>query len=100
MPQKACPPTLKERSLKEVSMNIELLSYGIPKGSKELAKCIHDENYLSVKGPFVDWPTSLLEELTAQIYRSRSGLKHILHLIIQPHMTRFTLKLTGKPHNH
>ena len=46
-----------------------------------------------VQGPFVDWPATLLEDLAAAIYGKRSGQRHLLHLIIQPHMTSFTISV-------
>merc|ERR1712241_1435006 len=84
MPIKPSALSLKECSLNQVALKIELICYGQIKGSKELAKFINDEDYLKVAGPFSDWPTNLLEELAERVYAKRSGQKHLLHLIIQP----------------
>ena len=76
-------------------MHCEQICYGHKKGSKELAKYIHNEDFLKISGPFTDWPNSLLEELANDIYLSRSGQKHLLHLVIQPHLTNFAIRLYG-----
>ena len=47
---------------------------------------------MKVEGPFVDWPPNLLEEVVEALYAKRSGLKHLIHLVIQPHMTSFSIK--------
>ena len=47
---------------------------------------------MKVEGPFVDWPTNLLEEVAKALYDKRSGLKHLIHLVIQPHMTSFSIR--------
>lgn len=98
MPRKPSPNTLKQFALKEVALHCESICYGHKKGSKELAKYIHNEDFVKIAGPFVDWPSSLLEELAKEIYSNRSGHKHLLHLVIQPHITSFSLKLQGSTH--
>lgn len=98
MPKKPSPLSLKQYALSEVSMHCELICYGMKKGSKELAKYIHEEHYNSIEGPFVDWPSSLLEELAMKIYNKRSGHKHLLHLVIQPHISSFKIQLHGSTH--
>ena len=52
---------------------------------------------MKVEGPFVDWPPNLLEEVMEALYAKRSGLKHLIHLVIQPHMTSFSIKVNGSP---
>ena len=52
---------------------------------------------MKVEGPFVDWPPNLLEEVMEAIYAKRSGLKHLIHLVIQPHMTSFSIKVMAFP---
>ena len=47
---------------------------------------------MKVEGPFVDWPPNLLEEVMDALYAKRSGLKHFIHLVIQPQMTSFSIK--------
>ena len=47
---------------------------------------------MKVEGPFVDWPPNLLEEVMEALYAKRSGLKHLIHLVIQPQMTSFSIK--------
>ena len=71
MPTKPSPQSLKTCALKEVSLHCEWICYGYKKGSKELAKYIHNEGFLEVDGPFKDWPPSLLDELAHNIYKTR-----------------------------
>ena len=47
---------------------------------------------MKVEGPFVDWPPNLLEEVMEALYAKRSGLKHLIHLVIQPQMTSFSIR--------
>ena len=86
MPKKPSPKSLKDCALKEVSLNIEYLCYGLHKGSKELAKSIHDEDFLDIEGPFIDWPPTLLEEIVNSVYHNRSGqtITELLYLKV-PH---------------
>lgn len=71
MPKRLSPKTLKQFALVGLSRHCEWICYGYKKGSKELAKYIYDESYTQVKGPFVDWPNSLLDELAAAMYLTR-----------------------------
>lgn len=47
------------------------------------------------KGPFFDWPTAMILEMCKEVYLTRSGLKHHIHLVIQPHMDTFCVALNG-----
>lgn len=71
MPKRPSPKTLKQSALVELSRHCEWICYGYKNGSKELAKYINDEGYIQVKGPFVDWPNNLLDELSNVIYSTR-----------------------------
>ena len=53
MPKKPSAKNLKEWALNCVAQNIEEICYGYSRGSKELAKFYHEEQYLQVEGPFV-----------------------------------------------
>jgi hypothetical protein len=71
MPLRRNPTSLKDRSLKAVTLNFEMLCYGTKyvKGSKALAEYIHTEGYKDIEGPFTDWPSTMLQELLAALYR-------------------------------
>ena len=53
MPKRPSAKNLKEWALNCVAQNIEEICYGYNRGSKELAKFYHEEQYLEVEGPFV-----------------------------------------------
>ena len=53
MPKRPSAKNLKEWALNCVAQNIEEICYGFNRGSKELAKFYHEEQYLEVEGPFV-----------------------------------------------
>ena len=53
MPKRPSAKNLKECALNCVAQNIEEICYGYNRGSKELAKFYHEEQYLEVEGPFV-----------------------------------------------
>ena len=53
MPKRPSAKNLKECALNSVAQNIEEICYGYSRGSKELAKFYHEEQYLEVEGPFV-----------------------------------------------
>ena len=71
MPMRRSPMTLKNVALKAVTLNFEMLCYGskYSKGTKELANYIHTEGFKKIEGPFADWPSSLLQEIVAALYR-------------------------------
>ena len=50
MPRRPSPNTLRSKCLTEVANNLELLSYGCPKGSTELRQLIDSEDYIRIKG--------------------------------------------------
>ena len=52
-------------------------------------------NSLNQKGPFADWPTSMILDMCKEVYTTRSGLKHHIHLVIQPQMESFCVALNG-----
>ena len=98
MPTRPSPSSLKQKALNSVATYLELICYGHTKGSKDQARFIHTEGYLDTDGPFVDWPTSLLKDLSKAIYEKRSGHKHLLHLVIQPQLTSFEILQHGSFH--
>ena len=71
MPSRRNPTSLKGRALQTVCLNFESLCYGTnyAKGSKALADFIHTEGFKDIKGPFADWPSSMLQDLIAALYR-------------------------------
>ena len=71
MPQKKNPSSLKSHALKAVSMNFEMICYGskYAKGTKALANFIHTEEYKEIEGPFADWPSTMLQDIIAALYR-------------------------------
>ena len=131
MPQRPSPRALKSWALDSVALNIELLCYGCAKGSKALNKCIQEESYFKVEGPFVvnfcemttcNWLKQIFFKGLAFVsprrignphlwekvntykfsmqdsierFFFRAGLRHLLHLVIQPHLKNFKIKLYG-----
>ena len=89
MPVRRSPNSLKNKALQAITLNFETLCYGTNygKGTKALANYIHTEGYKNIGGPFVDWPSSMLQDMIAAIYRWRrrpvissgKSLKLILH---------------------
>jgi hypothetical protein len=77
MPVRRSPTSLKTKALQAITLNFEILCYGrnYAKGSKALANYIHTEGYKKIVGPFVDWPSSMLQDIISAIYRwRRSGM--------------------------
>ena len=56
---------------------------------------IDSELYLRDKGPFFDWPSNLLQDLTKVIYQIRAGHKHLLHLVVQPQVHAYEIHPHG-----
>ena len=60
-----------------------------------LINCLPFESNMNKKGPFADWPTSMILDMCKEVYLTRSGLKHHIHLVIQPQMDTFNIALNG-----
>ena len=50
---------------------------------------------MKCKGPFEDWPPTMLLDLCKAIYETRSGIQHLIHLVILPQVDRFHIGLRG-----
>ena len=50
---------------------------------------------MNKQGPFADWPTSMILDMCKEVYITRSGLKHHIHLVIHPQMDTFNIALNG-----
>jgi len=76
MPVKRSPNSLKNNALHAITLNFEMLCYGTTysKGTKDLANYIHTEGYKKICGPFVDWPSSMLQDIIAALYRWRGSV--------------------------
>ena len=77
MPARRNPTSLKDRAQQIVCLNFEALCYGTKyaKGTKALADYIHTERFKEIEGPFADWPSPMLQDLIAALYRLKR-LKH------------------------
>ncbi len=79
MPCRPSPKSLRQSSLDAIAMNLELLCYGVRRGSKELSELIESSKFKEFSSPFKNLPASLLEDLNRTVYNKRSGLRHLLH---------------------
>ena len=50
---------------------------------------------LKTKGPFADWPTSMIVEVCEAVYQTRAGNKHLMHLVIHPQLDNFCIRGRG-----
>ena len=98
MPCKPSPKTLKQFCLDSVALNLEMLCYGTPKGSKALAEIIESDRFKEYASPFIDWPAQLLEDLSRTIYSKRAGLKHLMYHVIQSQITDYSIFIHGSIH--
>lgn len=78
------PPSLRDSALLSVSDNLELVCYGVSRGSQELLKLLDSGQYKSVAGPLTELPGSVLEDLIEVVCMDRGCPQHLLHLLLQP----------------
>jgi len=58
----------------------------------------HEDGYLDYPGPFIDFPSSLLEDLIDVLNDKRRLPKQMLHQIIQPQLKSYTIRATTSKH--
>lgn len=49
----------------------------------------------TILGPLYDYPGSVLSDLSDTVHNKRAGSKHLLHLIIQPNISRYIIGIAG-----
>ena len=69
MPCRPSPRSLRQASLDAVARNFESICYGAARGTKELHRLIETDTITQYDSPFVEWPSSLLCDLSDAIYR-------------------------------
>ena len=87
MPRKKTPKSLRSCSLQFICDNFELISYGITWRSERWRRFIKHGDYLSVESPLRGLPVHVLCELAQVVLDDLGCAPHILHSIIQPHLT-------------
>ena len=87
MPKKKSPQSLRNLSLQYICENFELISYGITWRSANWRQFLNHGHYLRVESPLAGLPVHVLCELGQVVLDDLGCAPHILHSIIQPHLT-------------
>ena len=91
MPKKKSPQSLRNLSLQYICENFELISYGITWRSSNWRQFLTHGHYLRVESPLACLPVHVLCELGQVVLDDLGCAPHILHSIIQPHLTSLRL---------
>jgi len=90
MPKMKCPKSLRQLCMMGICVKFELICYGkerTEKGSKAYIENMIANTDLS-ELPISYLPGSVLSDLLDVITKERTCAHHILHLLLQPHLTR------------
>merc|ERR1712106_1146777 len=93
--------SLKLRCMQTISSKYELICYGCSERSqmnKLLDADDEDFGFMDIPGPFIDLPSSLLEELMRVIYDLRGLPKETLHQIILHQLQGYTVQMRASRH--
>lgn len=89
MPLRHEPPSLRKAAMTIISEHFEPLCYGA--SAEEVAAMIDDDRYLDVKGPFLDMPPLLVEEMSDELKHLTHLRRHHLHLLTTPRVACWSL---------
>ncbi|XP_075219128.1 uncharacterized protein LOC142323417 isoform X3 [Lycorma delicatula] len=90
MPRKRQPNTLVRSCLDTITLSFDLLCYGI-QDLEEMKNLLANDTYRNIKGPFTDWPGSILYEIFEAISERYTLSKKHLHMLIQPQLQMINL---------
>jgi len=101
MPKKPSVQTLKRQCMDTISSKYELICYGCTQRNqmnKLLEADDEESNYKDIPGPFIDLPTSILEDLVKVIYEHRGLPKETLHQLILPQLEGYAVQSRSSRH--
>ena len=93
MPKAKCPLSLRQLCMMGISVKFELICYGKERTEKG-CKAYIEKMIASVdlsELPISHLPGSVLADLLDVTSKERTCAHHILHLLLQPHLTRVSL---------